>query len=411
MRVDHALFGSLNTNTALALGALGGVVVGLVVGYLLAKLGRRGTHVPSNIDPGSVEAIAAKIASQALDQNSERFLTLADERFRRANDAMVNVVQPLERTLAQYQNKLDEIELNRNRDVGAMDAQIRALMDAQRTLEGETHQLVNALRSSSTRGRWGEIQLRRVVELAGMLSHCDFEEQKSYTYEDARVRPDLVVHLPGGRSVVIDAKVPLNSYLSVLEPETQLRRQTAIAGHAKALRNHVDELAKRKYAQAIPGAFDDVIVFVPMDALLAVAFEGDPTLQEYALSKHVLLATPTTLIAMLRTMAYYWREDALVKTAKRIQELGNELYQRLGTMGGHFSEMGRSLSQSVSAFNKAMGSLDSRVFATARKFTDFGLGAGLKGPEEIASIDLSPRELHAGEFDQYSTGLDSMNDT
>lgn len=399
---------TLSGSSEIVIGALGGLLVGFLIGFSLRR-GARGAHGGLGVDARAIENTMAQVAASALKTNNELFLTLADERFARANEqaaaslhereqSVAAMLKPLESTLTKYQENLNEMERARAQAYGALDRQIQSLLAAQESLQRETHQLVAALRSSATRGRWGEIQLRRVVELAGMIPHCDFNEQATIDAGDRRQRPDLIINLPGERAVVVDAKVPLAAFLRVVDAQSDQERRAALADHARALRTHVDELARREYSQSVRGSFDDVIAFIPGDALLAAAFEADPTLQEHSLRQHVLLSTPTTLIAMLRTMAYYWREDAMVANAREIRQLGNDLYQRLGTLGSHFARLGKSLRSSVDAYNDAVGSLDARVFVAARRFEEFGIGHALKGPEPLESIDLAPRLSSAPEL-------------
>ena len=264
-------------------------------------------------------------------------------------------------------------------------AQLRALDDAQRSLRLETANLVTALRNPVTRGRWGELQLRRVVELAGMVPHCDFVEQATRDGGDARVRPDLLVRLPGGKLVVVDAKVPLERYLEAIQAGTDdARARVALVGHARQVRAHVDALAAKSYWEQFPESPDFVVMFVPGDPLLAAALEHDPALLEDAIARGVHLATPTTLISLLRSAAYGWQQAALAENAARIAVLGRQLQERLTTFTGHVARVGRSLDGAIVAYNEAVGSLESRVLVTARRLAALEVGeAPLEAPAPV----------------------------
>jgi len=252
-------------------------------------------------------------------------------------------------------------------------------------LRRETRSLSTALRRPQVRGRWGELHLRRAVELAGLVDRCDFSEQ--VTRDDGARRPDLVVHLVGGRSVVVDAKVPLDACLDATSTDDPARRDEAVARHVRQLRHHVDQLASKAYWRSFAEAPEFVVLFVPAEAFLAVALEADGSLIDYAAGRRVVLASPTTLIALLRTVAHGWRHEALAEQAAEIHRLGRDLHDRLGTLGGHLDRVGRSLNTAVTSYNQAVGSLESRVLVTARRFTDL----------EVTDDDLpSPRQVEAG---------------
>lgn len=350
-----------------------------------------------------------EISQQALRDNNDQFLALADERFQKAQVvatgeltrrqvAIEQMLKPLHQTLSRYQEGLRQLELDRKEAYTQLTTQVGTLGTTQEQLQRETRNLVAALRSPQTRGRWGEIQLRRVVELAGMVAHCDFTEQLTVHTEDARFRPDLVVHVPGGANVVVDSKVALDAYLSAVEAEDESERLVHLASHARQLRAHVDQLAKKEYWNHFDTSPDLVVAFVPGDSLLAAASEQDPHLVEYALSHHVHLATPTTLIALLRTIAYSWRQDDMAANARQVQEMGAELYDRLRVMGGHLSKLHRNLSGTVEAFNETVGSLESRVLVSARRFADLGVGVGGKEIPETLPVTAAPRLLQAPEL-------------
>ena len=269
----------------------------------------------------------------------------------------------------------------------------------QEQLQRETRNLVTALRSPQTRGRWGEVQLRRVVEMAGMLPHCDFDEQVTTEAEDGRLRPDMIVHLPGEGQIVVDAKVPLEAFLRAMEADDDDVRRSELVAHACQLRAHVDQLTKKEYWRQFEHSPQLVVAFVPGDPLLSVAYEHDPSLQEHALSNGVLLTTPTTLIALLRTVAFTWQQETLADNARVIQQRGAELYERLGRMGGHLVKLQRSLTNSVDAFNATVGSLESRVMVTARQFPALGVvGLETKELPELLPVESIPRAPQALEL-------------
>ena len=263
-------------------------------------------------------------------------------------------------------------------------SQLRQQVDEVRhstdSLRRETTALSTALRKPQVRGRWGELHLRKAVEVAGMVARCDFSEQVSVRNDDGLVRPDLVVHLAGGKSVVVDAKVPLDAFLDATGADSDQDRDAHLARHARQLRQHVDTLAGKAYWRALPSTPEFVVLFVPGESFLSAALESEPSLLEYAASRQVVLSTPTTLIALLRTVAYAWTQAALADKARDIHELGRELYDRIGVMGGHLDKLGRSLTSAVGAYNKAIGSLETRVLTSARRFAELEVT-----DEELAS--------------------------
>jgi DNA recombination protein RmuC len=267
-------------------------------------------------------------------------------------------------------------------------------------LRRETSALSTALRKPQVRGRWGELHLRRVVELAGLVDRCDFDEQMSTSHDGAVLRPDLVVHLAGGKQVVVDAKVPLDAFLDAcaVEPggDSDSVRDGHLARHARQLRQHVDALAGKAYWRALQPTPEFVVLFVPGESFLSAALEAEPGLLEYAAGRQVVLATPTTLIALLRTVAYAWTQQTLADKAREIHELGREVYDRLGTMGGHLDRVGRSLAGAVSAYNRAVGSLETRVLVSARRFSELGVtGDDVESPAPVLDV---PRTLTAAEL-------------
>lgn len=263
-------------------------------------------------------------------------------------------------------------------------------------LRRETASLSTALRKPQVRGRWGELHLRRSVELAGMVDHCDFDEQVHLVGADGAQRPDLVVRLAGGRSIAVDSKVPLDAHLDALATDDEEEREAHLRRHARQLRAHVDALAAKAYWRALPATPEFVVLFVPAESSLAAALDADPTLLEHAAARNVVIATPTILIALLRTVAHGWTTEALAERTREIHELGRDLHTRLGVLGGHLDKLGRSLKGSVEAYNRAVGSLESRVLVTARHFEDIGVAReALRSPEPIRE---APRPLSAAEL-------------
>ncbi len=348
--------------------------------------------------------VFAELSSRALEQNNAQFLALAEARLKEARQAaqgdldqrrqaIEQLLTPLADQLGRYEQGLRLLELERQRAYTGLSAQVTQLAESQEKLQSETRNLVTALRSPATRGRWGEMQLRRVVEMAGMLEHCDFEEQVHTEGEEGRLRPDMVVHLPGTKRVVVDAKVPLQAFLDATDATDESSRKAHLVSHARQLRAHVDALSKKSYWQQFADSPEFVVAFIPGDPLLAAALEHDSALLEHAVTNHVLLATPTTLIGLLRAVAYGWQQDALAENAREVQQIGRELYKRLATFGEHMARTGRSLSGAVDAYNKAVGSLERNVMPQARRFQELGVGGSDKEVPMLDQVDAVARRL------------------
>ncbi|HEX5741050.1 MAG TPA: DNA recombination protein RmuC, partial [Pilimelia sp.] len=326
--------------------------------------------------------------------------TLSYEATHQSQEAVARAVAPLHETLRRYEQHVAELERARVGSYAELRSQVETMTAVSGELRTETRQLVAALRAPQVRGRWGEHQLRRIVEAAGMVEHCDFAEQVSGSTDDAAVRPDLVVRLHGGRSVVVDAKAPFEGYLSAMEARDEKTRDRHLDAHARHLRAHVDALGAKAYWAAFAPAPEFVVLFVPADPFLDVALQRDPTLLEHAFARDVVVATPATLVALLRTVAYTWRQEALARNAQAVHTLARELYARLGTLGEHVGKLGGALGGAVSAYNRAVGSLESRVLVSARKLADLGVSdteLPLAAPLEVA-----PRQPQAPEL----TGAD-----
>jgi DNA recombination protein RmuC len=297
----------------------------------------------------------------------------------------------VEGALDRVEDQLRRMEAERQNAAGGLAAQLRALQDSQEILRGETTRLGRALREPSARGRWGELQLRRVVEMAGLQAQCDFVEQPLLRGEDGVLRPDLVVRLPGGRNVVVDAKVPLRGWLESLEAPDETNRRACVADHARQLRTHVGLLAAKEYWSRLAGSPEMVIAFLPADGLLAAALEADPSVLDYAVGVRVMLATPMTLIALLRAVSFGWREETLVDNARVVAELGRDLHRRLGALTEHLSGLGRNLDRAVGSYNQTLGSLESRVMVSARRLGELA-GPGT-GPELPRRSNATVRTL------------------
>ena len=342
------------------------------------------------------------LAAEALAGNNAGFLTLAEEKFKALKEeasadleqrksSIEALLQPLSQTLTTYQKESKDLEEKRLRELSVVGKQLQDLAFAQSTLQTETAKLVNALRSPQVRGRWGEIALRKTAELAGMSSHCDFIEQESVNTDTGRIRPDMVVKLPAGREVVVDSKVSLAAFLEALEAQTDEEREAALVRHAAQMKQHVNKLASKDYWEQFKSAPEFVVLFIPNDSFLSAAAEKDPSLIESAIGKNVVIATPTTFIALLKAIAYGWRQEQVAEGAQRISALGQELSDRMGTLADHFMKVGGSLGKAVESYNAAVASLESRVLPSARKFKQLGVG-GKKDIEELQAIEQQPRE-------------------
>lgn len=324
------------------------------------------------------------LAADALEAANHSFLTLADQK-------LGSVVGPVNESLGKLDREIREIEGARRQAYGALGEQISSLITAQKELRSEASNLSRALRAPSVRGRWGEIQLKRVVEMAGMLERCDFFQQDSAANDDGKLRPDLRVQLPGGKNIIVDAKVPLQAYLEALEAPTEDARQERLKQHAQQVRAHMVALGSKNYWDQFQPTPEFVILFLPGEPFFSAALEQDPSLIEQGAAQRVILATPTTLISLLRAVSYGWRQEQLAENAQRISEMARELADRFATMVEHLRRVGTSLKSSVSAFNDAVGSFEGRVMPWARRFRELGV-VGKKELGELEKIDVVPRE-------------------
>ena len=342
------------------------------------------------------------VAADALDASAAHLLTLAEERFRSAQDraagelrartdALGALVAPLTERLVEYQRQSQSLAQQSQHGLGQVGQQLRDVVAATTTLQQETARLVTALRTPHVRGRWGEVALRRVAELAGMSPHCDFLEQGTHDGEDGRLRPDVVVKLPAGRTIIVDAKVALTAYLDAIEARTEDERRAHLQRHAAQVRTHVARLADRGYAAHVRDSAEFVVLFIPGDTFLAAAAEADPGLIEQALEQQVVIATPSTLIALLRAVAYGWRQEKIAENAQRISDLGRDLHDRLSTLISHLATTGHQLGKVVRTWNQAVGSLESRVLPAVRRFDELGVPSR-KSRTEPVPIDTQVRQ-------------------
>lgn len=366
-------------------GLLAGIVIGVVIGFLLAQGRFAGSAAAATERARAAEERAALVERSTAErsENAEKRIT---ERFE-----VEQLVGPMKETLARVEAQLRESDMQR----AALSEQVALSARGTQQLRDQTQALVTALRRPEARGRWGELQLRRVVELAGMTERCDFDEQ---VVAAGGLRPDMVIRLAGSKNVVVDSKVSLAAYLEAVETTSDDVRVARLEAHARHVRDHVDRLAAKSYWSTLPQTPEFVILFIPGEAFLAPALERDPGLLEYAITRRVHIATPTTLISMLRTAHYAWQQEALSENARAVFDLGRELYERLSGLGRHVDRMGRSLSNAVAAYNQTVGSLESRVLVSARRLNDLGVVDGeLPGPEPITEPTrvLSAPELAA----------------
>jgi len=354
----------------------------------------------------------AAASRKALDSNSKSFLDLAktqvqqmltevDSREKKQKVEMEKIVDPLKESLKGVREHLTELEKVRLSAYSSLTEQIKGLSEAQLQIQKEAANLVTALRKPTVRGKWGEFHLRRVVELAGMVEHCDFDLQHSVSTDGGNLRPDLVVHLAGGRNIVVDAKTPLDAYLNAVETEDPEQKEKFLKSHVRQVRDHVRQLSSKSYHDQFALAPDMVILFLPAESILYEASHNDPTLLEFGIENRVLIATPMTLIALLHGVATGWRQDTIAKNAQQISKLGQELYERICKYAEHFSKVGSRLNSAVTSYNQAVGTLESRVLVSARKFKEMGSASSQDVPE-IEPVDSAARELQSAELNRSS---------
>ncbi|MGO8796248.1 MAG: DNA recombination protein RmuC [Candidatus Sulfotelmatobacter sp.] len=357
------------------------------------------------------------MASDALKSNNLSFLTLAKESLERFQSeargdlesrqkAVAEMVAPVRESLNKVDEKIQQLEVARGDAYGELRAQVQSLITTQKELQSETGNLVRALRTPNVRGRWGEIQLRRVVEIAGMLSYCDFTEQETVTTETGRLRPDLVVKLPGGKHVVVDAKTPLQAFLDAFETNDEEARRACLANHARQVRDHMNTLSGKKYWEQFEATPEFVVMFLPGETFFSAALEQDSGLIEHGVLNRVIPASPTTLIALLKAINYGWNQEKLARNAQQISALGKELHERLRLLAGHIASVGTGLDRAVECYNKAVGSLESRVLVSARKFAELGASVAEDIPE-LEPVETTARTL-SFDWDEESTPAETV---
>jgi DNA recombination protein RmuC len=409
------------TQATLLAGALG-----LILGYLLARLqtqreiqrlnvliARLETELEGDAEHyesqlallhdarDSMASHFAVLSQRALKQNNSLFLRLADQvlklqqhrskaELERKQQAVDDLIAPIKASLERTEQQIHAIEKERRQSFGELSAQIQQLARAEATLQSETHNLVNALKRPDVRGRWGEMTLKRLVELAGMVEYADFSEQVSQTSGEQQLRPDMVIRMPDHRELIVDAKTPLSGYLAAIDADNDDLRDMALKKHARNLRDRMKELAAKQYWAQFEHSPDFVVLFIPGDQFLTAALQQDPALLEDALNNNIVLATPSSLIAMLRAVAFGWRQATFSQNAEQIRSLGEELYTRISTLTEHFSRLGQSLNGSIDHFNKAIGSLEKQLIPSARKMHELGISAK-KDPAPLEPIERVTR--------------------
>ncbi len=348
------------------------------------------------------------LSAGALEKSNQSFLILAKESLSKFHEgakgdlekrqkSIEHLIFPVKETLTKLDQGMIQLEKERKGDHAVLTEQMKMMTQAEKDLRKETSSLVNALRAPAVRGRWGEIQLRRVVELAGMVNHCDFYEQQVGNGDEGLLRPDLIVRLPGGRQIIVDAKTPFEGYLASIESDDYTIKAICLKRHARHVRQHVVALGKKAYWEKFQPTPEFVVLFIPSESFFSAALEYDPSLIETGVENSVIIATPTTLIGLLRAISYGWRQEKLSQNANEISALGHELYKRLIDMGSHLTKMGRGLSSAVESYNKAVGTLESRVMVSARKFK----ALGVKKNEDLKileAIDRIPRQIQVEEM-------------
>jgi len=380
----------------IVLAGIAGLTVGAWLGYLLAK--REEAKAKDQL----ADTFKA-LATDALRGNNETFIGQAAQAFKtvkteaegdlaQRQQAIEGLIKPLNEALQRYETQIANMERARQSAYGGLDQHLKTLAQAHERLQQETGNLVKALRAPQVRGQWGEITLKRVAELAGMVEHCDFIEQETVEGEAGRLRPDMIVQLPAGRQIVVDAKAVLAAYLEAVEAQDDGVRQERLRQHAAQVRARMDQLSAKAYWNQFQQAPEFVVLFLPGEQFLGAALERDRTLIEDGFEKRVVIATPTTLIALLRAVAYGWRQEQLAENAQAISALGKDLFERMAVLAEHLGDVGSALSKGVIAYNKAVGSMEARVLPSARKFKDLGVGSDKDIPK-LEALEQAPRPV------------------
>ena len=417
MNLDNLAFDPLLIGISAVAFLIGGLLAALWLGRRLSDLRARNAELTTTLElerraheekirtlkqaQDDLSRTFEALSARALAQNNQEFLRLARENLEKLQQqagaelekkekAIEHLVQPIRAALEKTEQQIRNIEKERKEAYGALTQHLQTMAQTQANLQAQTQNLVQALRRPEVRGQWGELTLKRLAELAGMVEHCDFFEQETVQTEEGRQRPDMIVRLPDSREIVVDVKTPLDAYLSAIEASDDAEREAQLVRHARNVRQRVNELASKAYWSQFPDAPDFVVLFIPGDQFLAAALDQDHELLEEALRQHVILATPTSFVALLRAVAFGWRQEQLAQNAEKIREVGEELYRRLLTFTGHLEKLGRSLDTSVKHYNKAVGSFDSRVLPGAQKFTEMGIEAAKK-LEGLEQVETGPR--------------------
>ncbi len=417
MNLDNLAFDPLLIGVSVVAFLIGGLLAALWLGRRLSDLRARNAELTTTLElerraheekiqtlkqaQADLSQTFEALSARALAQNNQEFLRLARENLEKLQQqagaelekkekAIEHLVQPIRTALEKTEQQIRNIEKERKEAYGALTQHLQTMAQTQANLQAQTQNLVQALRRPEVRGQWGELTLKRLAELAGMVEHCDFFEQETVQTEEGRQRPDMIVRLPDSREIVVDVKTPLDAYLSAIEASDDVEREAQLVRHARNVRQRVSELASKAYWSQFPNAPDFVVLFIPGDQFLAAALDQDHELLEEALRQQVILATPTSFVALLRAVAFGWRQEQLAQNAEKIREVGEELYRRLLTFTGHLEKLGRSLDTSVKHYNKAVGSFDSRVLPGAQKFTEMGIEAAKK-LEGLGQVETGPR--------------------
>jgi len=373
--------------------------IGIFIGRLIAR--------PAT--DASLRDTFRALSDEALKSNNEAFLALAETKLREVRTAAAadidqrktaieHLLEPMQKTLGDVDREIKESERRRIQSSAELMQRITSLDTAGKDLRSETGKLVDALRRPQGRGRWGELQLKQVVELAGMVPYCHFDEQKTVLDEERRMRPDLIVRLAGGKNVVVDAKAPLDAYLRALDAPDEASRQALLSEHAKQVRTHVTQLSAKGYAAHVQPSPDFVVMFLPGEVFFSAALEQDPELITFGVERHVVIASPTTLIALLRAVAYGWQQEAIEENARKISDLGRQLYEAVRVLGGHFDTLGSRLKSSLEAYNQSVGSLERNVLVKARRFKELQVASVVEEIKVIEPVDQVPRMLQAPEL-------------
>lgn len=395
------------TNTGLVLIIVGTAIVSALISWLVASMRqqRKITRLETTLamerqnaekSGQDLEQTFLKLSQQALKNSNQTFLQLAQESLKQFHiqakgdldqkeKSIHNMIQPIRDALEKTEKQIHTIEKDRKEAYGALHKHLETMVHTQAQLQSETRNLVKALRRPEVRGQWGEQTLKRTVELAGMVAHCDFYEQEQIDTEEGRMRPDMIVRMPGRREIVVDAKTPLNAYLDAIDANDDVTRQQFLDQHTQQVRERIRELASKSYWSQFKNSPDFVVLFIPGEQFLNAALECDRDLLEYAFQKKIMLATPTSLVALLRAVAYGWRQEKLAENAEKIRDVGEAMYSRLVVFTDHLTKLGASLSSSVTTYNKAIGSFTAKVLPGARKFNELGIEAKkqVATPEQI----------------------------